>query len=112
MWALYKPYTSEVRVSPLMNAAMSGLKYKSLIGHSNATWSQEPKEKKICPRCVQLMQNICTAKYLSLKYDWSQVQEKIKRLKKLQPKEQQDSAKWEVTRQMKNTSNGSPTDVL
>lgn len=68
------------------------------------------QRKKIFSRCVQLMQNICTA--VSLEYTWSQDQEKIKRLKKLQPKEQQDSAKWEVTRQMKNTSNGSPTDVL
>lgn len=56
------------------------------------------------------MQNICTA--VSLEYSWSQAQEKIKKFKKLQPKKQQDSAKWKVTRQMKNTSNGSPTDVL
>lgn len=56
------------------------------------------------------MQNICTT--VSLKYTWSQVQEKIKRLKKLQLKKQQDSAKWKVTRQMKTTTNGSPTDVL
>lgn len=55
---------------------------------------------------MQLMQNICAA--ASREHSWSR---KMKRLKKLQPKKQQDSAKWKVTRQMKNTSNGSPTDM-
>lgn len=82
-WALNKPHSSEVTISSLINTTISGLKHGCLTGHSNATQSQEA-EKKICPRCVHLMQNICAA--VSLEYTWSQVQENEK-VKKVTTKE-------------------------